>query len=66
MRFKGLILGLAFGLALPAAANDLVVGRPAPPITLHALDGSEISVESLRGKVVVLNFWATWCVPCRE
>ena len=66
MLFRALILALAVGLALPAAADGLVVGRPAPPLTLHALDGTEISTESLRGKVVILNFWATWCVPCRE
>lgn len=67
MRSKALILLLALGLTtLPAAANDLVVGRPAPSLTLHALDGSEISTDGLRGKVVILNFWATWCVPCRE
>lgn len=66
MRFRALFLLLALGLALPAAADDLVVGRPAPAITLHALDGTEIDVKDLRGKVVILNFWATWCMPCRE
>jgi len=66
MRSRILILMLALGLAVPAAANDLVVGRTAPPLTLHTLDGGDISIDSLRGKVVILNFWATWCVPCRE
>ena len=48
-------------------ATTLVkVGEEAPNFTVEMFDGSTVSLAELRGKVVLLNFWATWCPPCRE
>lgn len=51
------------GCGLTAAP---VVGRPAPDFTLADLDGNTIRLRDFRGKTVFLNFWATWCAPCRS
>lgn len=62
--FKG--AGLALGAMLSLGAKAPTLGQPAPPFELTLMDGSKVSSQSLRGQVVMLNFWATWCVPCKR
>jgi len=56
---------LAFGL-LRNQEGPVTVGETAPNFTLTTFEGEQINLEQLKGKVVVLNFWASWCKPCEE
>lgn len=51
-------------IELPTKVPTITPG-PAPTLTLKTLEGEEITLEKWRGKGIILNFWATWCYPCR-
>ncbi|WP_027954303.1 TlpA family protein disulfide reductase [Halobacillus kuroshimensis] len=54
------------GMTAPNAPEGLQVGDTAPDFTLETLEGEKVSLSDFKGKKVFLNYWATWCPPCRE
>jgi thiol-disulfide isomerase/thioredoxin len=59
-----LLIGTISGCVVDSSPGNVVVGNRAPDFTLTSLEGATVDSDSLKGRMVVLNFWATWCQPC--
>ena len=63
---KRILIALTLLFILPVYAYASQIGIMAPAFTLIGLDGNAITLEQFKGKVVFLDFWAPWCIPCKQ
>jgi thiol-disulfide isomerase/thioredoxin len=63
----GVVLALNVGTdPLVESRNNRLLGREAPPLDLPTLGGARVTPGDVAGKVVIVNFWNTWCIPCQK
>src|SRR5208282_791575 len=65
IQYRSLLISLLLLSLTVSSADALDIGKPAPALEAKLLDGTSFSLASTTGKVIIVNFWATYCEPCR-